>query len=211
MANPEQPVSVDEGRAHIEFDHVELPLSGCRAPRSRRHLVLHRPRPDAGHRGQHRRRQDFHSPSADTPPLRRDRRLGAHRRSRRAKCRSRRPVVAHRAGSAEAVPVLRHSGQQPGLRQAGGYRGRDVGGPRGGPGRRLRVRRMPGQLEARIDQGGINGILVVSASVWPSPGPWFANPISTCSTTPSRPWTWRPTPACGRRWRRTPRTARCST
>ena len=40
---------------------------------------------------------------------------------------------------AAAVPVLRHRGQQPPVRQARRHRGRDVGGARGRPGRRLRA------------------------------------------------------------------------
>ena len=63
---------------------------------------------------------------------------GARRRRRRARARSRRAVGHHRPGAAAAVPVLGHGRQQPAVRQARRHRGRDVGGPRGGPGRRLR-------------------------------------------------------------------------
>ena len=45
-----------------------------------------------------------------------------------------------------------------------------------------------------------------SASVWPSPGRWSADPRSTSSTTRSPPWTSAPTPGCAPRCGRSPPT-----
>ena len=60
-----------------------------------------------------------------------------------------------RPDSAEAVPVLRHGGDQPALRQPAGDRRGSVEGTRDRPGPRF-VARMPDGLNARIAQGGTN-------------------------------------------------------
>ena len=70
---------------------------------------------------------------------RRHRRTDARRRGRRARGRPGRPVVADRAGAAEAVPVLRHRRLQPALRQPAGHRRRALGGAADRAGRGLRA------------------------------------------------------------------------
>ena len=66
-----------------------------------------------------------------------------------------RAAQPHRAGAAEAVPVLRHGGQQPPLRQARRHRRRAVGGPTIAQAADF-VAAMPGGLRRPIGQGGTN-------------------------------------------------------
>src|SRR5690606_2232554 len=54
---------------------------------------------------------------ADLPALRCDRRRGAGRRGRRPRLRHRTAVAGDRAGAAAGLPVLRHGGRHPALRQ----------------------------------------------------------------------------------------------
>ena len=115
----------------------------------------------------------------------------------------------HRPRAPEAVPVLRHGGQQPALRQARRHRRRAVGGADDRPGRRLRgghARRADGADRSRAART----CPAASASGWPSPGRSCASRRSTCSTTRSRRSTWPPTPACAPRWCRTPPSRRSS-
>ena len=110
---------------------------------------------------------------------------------------------------ATPVPLLGDGGQQPALRQARRHRGRDVGGARGRPGRRLRAphaRRPATPASTRAAPTS----RAASASGWRSPGPWCASRTSTSSTTRSRRSTWPPTPVCAPRSSPTPPTAPCS-
>ena len=75
---------------------------------------------------------------------------------------------------------------------------RDVGGARDRAGPRLRGGHA-GRARRADRPGRHQRVRAASASAWPSPGPSCAGPRSTCSTTPSPPSTWPPTPGCGRR------------
>ena len=83
-------------------------------------------------------------------------RLGPGRRGRRPRPRPGRAVEPDRAGPAEAVPVLRHGGQQPAVRQPRRHRRRAVARAAGRPGRGLRPRPCPISSTAPIAQGGTN-------------------------------------------------------
>ena len=88
-----------------------------------------------------------------------------------------------------------------------GHRRRAVGGARDRPGAPLR-RSDAGRARRADRTRAARTCPAASASGWRSPERWCAAPRSTSSTTRSRRSTWRPTPACGRRSRRSPPTAR---
>ena len=111
----------------LEFRDVGFHYPGAEHAGAHRHLVHDGGRADHGDRRQHRRGQD-HARQPHPPAVRRHVGHGAGRRRRRARARPRLAVEQHRPRSAEAVPVLRHGGQQPAVRQARRHRGRDVGG-----------------------------------------------------------------------------------
>ena len=125
----------------------------------------------------------------------------ARRRRRRPRARPRDAVEPHRPRAPEAVPVLRHGGEQPALRRSRRHRRRAVGGARDRPGHRLRARRCPAGSTRRSPRAAPT-CRAGSASAWPSPGRWCAARRSTCSTTRSRRSTSPPTPGSAPRWRR---------
>ena len=112
--------------------------------------------------------------------------------------RSRPAVEPDRAGAAEAVPVLRHGGQQPALRQPGRHRRGALARAAGRPGRGLR----PGHARpagGRRSPRAAPTSPAASGSGSPSPARWSSSRRSTSSTTRSPRSTWPPTPGCGRR------------
>ncbi len=87
----------------------------------------------------------------------------------------------------------------PGGRAAGRRRRRGLGGAAGRAGRGLRARPCPRAWTPGWASGA-PACPVVSASAWPSPGPWYAARACWCWTTrpaPSTPrWSRRSSPAC---------------
>ena len=75
---------------------------------------------------------------ADLPDVRRDLRVRARRRHRRAGLRHRAAVVGDRTGAATRLPVLRNRRRKPALREGRRDRRRDVGSLAGGIGGRIR-------------------------------------------------------------------------
>ena len=152
-----RPAPVTELRdpGHARAARRRLPLPGRRGSRCCSDISLRAVAgPDHRHHRQHRLGQDH---AAQPVPRLFDATdgHGAGRRRRRARPRPRAAVEPHRPGAPEAVPVLRHRGQQPALRQPRRHRRRAVGGARGRPGPRLRVGHAR-RLDAPITQGGSN-------------------------------------------------------
>ena len=122
--------------------------------------------------------------------------LGPDRRGRRPGARHRRSLATDRAGAAAALPLHRHRGQQPRLRQARRHRGRDVGGARGGARPPISCGHAGG-LEARDRPGRHQRLGRPAPAAQHRPGPGAQAGRSTSSTTPSPRSTWPPTPGCG--------------
>ena len=133
---------------------------------------------------------------ADLPDVRRDRRRGAGRRDRRPRLPHRTAVGLDRTGAATRLPVLRHGGRQPALRQSGRHRGRDVGGVAGRVRRRVRRR-----SRRRPRHAGRPGRYQLLRRAAPTPGDRpGGHPVarpSICSTTRCLRSTCTPTPECG--------------
>ena len=184
-----------------------LPLPGSRASGPRRHLLRDGSRRDDRDRRQHRRRQD-HAAAAHPAAVRRHRwrRSGSVASTSASStprtcgpasgwCRSGRTCSAGRSpptcGTACRDATEDEMWEALEIAQAADF----VRGCRA-------VSRRASSRAAPTSPVG-------SGSGWRSRGPWYAGRTSTCSTTRSPRSTWRPTPGCGRRCGRTPRTAPC--
>ena len=149
-------------------------VPGRRLPGALRHLVQGGRRPDDGDHRQHRRRQD-HAAEPGAAAVRRDRRRGARRRGRRARHRARAALEPHRARPAEAVPLLRHRGEQPALRRPRRHRRRAVAGARDRAGPATSSRRCPAGSRRRSRRVARTSP-AASASASPSPARSCAGP-----------------------------------
>ena len=132
-----------------------LPLPGRRGAGAHRHHLRHRGRAHHGHRRQHRCRQD-HPRQPRAAALRRHLGRGARRRRRRARARAR-PALGLASGS---FPRSRTSSPAPSPATSSSAsptppRPR-CGRPSRSPRRPTSCGDMPGQLQARIEQGGTN-------------------------------------------------------
>ena len=172
-AAPPSPIRIAADAGASRVPRRRLPLSGRRPPGADRHLLRHPRRADDGDRRQHRRGQD-HPAATDPPALRRHRRHGAA--STGSTCARSTPaaVERHRPGAATPVPLLRDGGLQPAPTAS-------PTPPRSEMWEALEVaqaadfvRRHAGRRWTRASTRAAPTCRAVSASGWPSPGPWSA-------------------------------------
>ena len=201
---PTEPVTDLPLTSTVEFADTEFTYPGRRDAGAAQHQP---DRPARADHGDHRldRRRQVDADLADPPAVRRDRRRRRGRRGRRTRLRRRPAVEPDRPGAAEAVPVHRHGGQQPALRQPRRHRRGALARPAGRPGRGLRPRHAATSWRRRSPRAAPTSP-AVSGSGSRSPGRWSSGPRSTSSTTRSPRSTWPPTPGCGRRSRPRPGT-----
>ena len=123
------------------------------------------------------------------------------RRRRRARDGAAGPVAQDRARAAEVVPVQRHRGQQPALRQRRTPPTTSCGACSASRRAASSSPRCPSSSRRRSPRAAPT-CRAGSASAWPSPARWSSAPASSSSTTASRPSTSRPTRCCARALKR---------